>query len=138
MTDSATMFSTSINKPLNEAINDLIIAIADSGMLLLCHINGQANAAKIGEEVPAVRVLEVFRPELAVRVWRAHQPAGIDIPVRLYVYEDANGSTSVNYRSLEQIMSRYNIPALTEVGAEADRIFADIMRAFCGETDKMN
>lgn len=138
MTDSATMYTVIINKPLNEAINNLIMAIADSGMLLLCHINGQANAAKIGETVPAVRILEVFRPELAVLVWRAHQPAGIDIPVRLYVYEDTSGNTSVNYRSLRQIMSRYNIPALTEVGEEADRIFAGIMQTVSGEIIKTN
>lgn len=123
------MFTTIVEKPLPETVERLTDAIADAGMLLLCHINGQANAAKIGETVPAVRVLEVFRPELAVRVWRTHQPAGIDIPVRLYVYENEYGETVINYRSLAQTMAKYDMAELTRVGYEADEIFAGIIHA---------
>lgn len=127
------MFVTIIDKPLSETVERLTQAIADAGMLLLCHINGQANAAKIGETVPAVRVLEVFRPELAVRVWRTYQPAGIDIPVRLYIYENEYGETVINYRSLAQIMSKYEMPELSKVGYEADEIFAGIIYAVAHE-----
>lgn len=114
--------------PVQETVEALQTAIGNCGMLLLGHINGQANAAKIGEAVPAVRILHVFRPELAVRIWRTHPPAGIEIPVRLYVYENANGRSLVNYRSLLEAMAPYNIPELNDVGRETDIIFATIMQ----------
>ena len=103
-------------------------AIANSGMLLLSHINGQANAAKIGETVPAVRILEVFRPDLAVRVWRTHPPAGIEIPIRVYAYENSYGHSLVNYRSLFEAMTPYHIQALSDIGHEADDIIARVMQ----------
>lgn len=125
------------NTPVQETIDALQTAIGKNGMLLLCHINGQANAAKIGEAIHPVRVLEVFRPELAVRVWRTHPPAGIDIPVRLYVYENPDGKAVISYRPLSQEMATYNMPELSRVGHEADEIFVRILRdatAICGQT----
>jgi uncharacterized protein (DUF302 family) len=115
------------NSNMEETIELLQIAIGNSGMLLLAHINGQANAARIGETVHAVRILEVFRPELAVRVWRTYPPAGIEIPVRLYLYEDTHGHSVVSYRSLYQAMLPYQHEELSNVGREADQAFASIM-----------
>ena len=123
-------------RSVQETIDLLQAAIGDSGMLLLGHINGQANAAKIGETVPAVRILEIFRPELAVRVWRTHPPAGIEIPVRVYLYENAHGHSVVHYRSLYQTMLPYQDKELSDVGHEADQALASIMLAVsdaCGQ-----
>jgi len=122
------MHTLIFNSPVQETVEALQTAIGNNGMLLLCHINGQANAAKIGETVPAVRILEVFRPELAIRVWRTHPTAGIEIPVRLYVYENAEGNTVIHYRSLLGQLARYDMDALDEVGREADEVFARIMQ----------
>ena len=123
-------------RSLPETIELLQSAIGNSDMLLLSHINGQANAGRIGESVPAVRVLEVFRPELAVRVWRTHPPAGIEIPVRVYLYENAHGHSVVHYRSLYQTMLPYQDKELSDVGHEADQALASIMLAVsdaCGQ-----
>lgn len=115
------------SRRLPETIELLQNAISHNGMLLLGHINGQDNAAHIGEAVHPVRVLEVFRPELAVRVWRTHPPAGIEIPIRVFIYEDSHGQSIVHYRSLYQAMEPYNHEELSDVGREADRIFHSIM-----------
>jgi uncharacterized protein (DUF302 family) len=115
------MHTLTFKVSVQDTVEALQTAIGNSGMLLLGHINGQANA-------PAVRILHVFRPELAVRVWRTHPPAGIEIPVRVYVYENANGHSLVNYRSLLEAMAPYNIQELSDVGRETDTIFATIMQ----------
>lgn len=130
------MHTLIFESPVPDTVAALQTAFGNCGMLLLCNINGQVNAAKIGETVPPVRILEVFRPELAVRVWRTHPPAGIDIPVRLYIYENANGHAVVNYRSLLTEMSRYGFEELTDVGRKSDEIFARIIQetsTVCGK-----
>jgi len=121
------MPGTIIKKDMTSVFAELEKQISAQGMLMLCHINGQATAEKIGESVPAVRILEVFRPELAVRVWRAHQPAGIEIPVRLYLYENSEGHTVINRRSLAEAFEKYQLPALTRVGDEADEVISRIV-----------
>ena len=65
----------------------------------------------------------------------ARPPAGIEIPVRLYMYENVHGHSVVNYRSLYQAMLPYNNEELSEVGREADEVVASIMlevSAACG------
>lgn len=126
------MFTTLIEKDMNSVIAELEKQISAQGMLMLCHINGQANAEKIGETVPAVRILEIFRPELAVRVWRACQPAGIEIPVRLYLYENSEGHTVINRRSLAEAFEKYQLQALSSVGVEADEVMTRIVALTAG------
>jgi len=121
------MHSTVIHKDMDTVFNELEKQISAHGMLLLCSINGQANAEKIGEIVAAVRVLDVFRPELAVRVWRAEQQAGIEIPVRLYLYEDRNGDTILVHRSLREAFVKYRLDELAQVGNEADELITSII-----------
>ena len=121
------MHTTIIQKDIQTVFNEIEKQISAHAMLLLCHINGQANAARIGENVPGVCVLEVFRPEYAVRVWRAEQQAGIEIPIRIYMYEGPNGETVINHRSLSEAMMKYNSQELLNVGGEADEVITSII-----------
>lgn len=95
-------------------------------MGVLAHLNGQANCAKKGIEVPADQVLEIFRPDFAIRVWKAHKPAGIDIPLRIHLYA-AEGKTVVSYRTAEEIFAPYAVPELTAIATDIDRVFSGIL-----------
>ena len=108
------------------AIEALKSGIDAANMRLVAHINGQANALKIGKEVPANQILEIFRPDFAIKVWAACKPAGIDIPLRIHVYEDG-GATQVACRMPSEVFAPYGSDALMAVGAELDDIFAAIL-----------
>ena len=101
-------------------------AILGFPMGLVAHINGQANAAKRGVIVPADQILEVFRPDFAVRVWQADKTAGIDIPLRIHVYEQG-GKTHVAYRTPTEVFARYENAQLNEIAAELETIFKKII-----------
>lgn len=110
---------------------DAVVAQLQAGieaenMRLVAHINGQANARKIGKEVPADQILEIFRPDFAVRVWQACKPAGHDIPLRIHVYED-EGKTLVACRMPSEVFAPFGSPELMAIGAELDAIFAAIL-----------
>ncbi|WP_372922222.1 DUF302 domain-containing protein [Roseovarius sp.] len=108
------------------AVETLKAAIESQGLRLVSHINGQANAAKLGITVPADQILELFRPDYAVRVWKACKPAGIDIPLRIYVYEDERG-VRVACRMPTEVFSPWNEPALSAIGVELDPMFRAIV-----------
>lgn len=117
-------FTTSLSA--DGAIEKLQAGIEAEGMRLVAHINGQANAAKIGKTVPADQILEIFRPDFAIRVWAACKPAGHDIPLRIHVYED-DGATKIACRLPTEVFAPYGSDALMEVGAELDTIFNSIL-----------
>lgn len=113
------------------AVEALKGGIEAAGMRLVAHINGQANAKLIGKEVPADQILEVFRPDFAVRVWAACKPAGHDIPLRIHVYEDGD-FTKVACRLPSETFMPYGSEELMAVGAELDIIFNTILSSVEG------
>jgi uncharacterized protein (DUF302 family) len=117
-----------VNLDADAAAAKLSEAVLAVPMGLVAHINGQANAAKKGISVPADQILEVFRPDFAIRVWSAHKPAGIDIPLRIYLYE-ADGKTQVAFRTAREVFAPYAIAELDKVAADVDPIFVDILAA---------
>jgi uncharacterized protein (DUF302 family) len=117
-------FAVSIS--VDEAADKLIAAIAAYPMGLVAHANGQANCAKKGIEVPADQVLEVFRPDFAVKVWQAEKAAGIDIPLRIHLYE-ADARTWVAYRPAVEVFKPYANPQLDVLGGELDLIFNQLL-----------
>lgn len=117
-------FTTSLDP--EAAIEKLLSGVEAEGMRVVAHINGQANAAKIGKTVPADQILEIFRPDFAVRVWEACKPAGHDIPLRIHVYEEA-GNTRVACRMPTSVFASYQSSELTSIGEELDAIFNRIL-----------
>lgn len=120
------MIRMTVNLDPATAVAKLIEAVNGVPMGLVAHINGQANAAKRGLTVPADQILEVFRPDFAIRVWQADKTAGIDIPLRIHIYEAA-GRTIVAFRTAREVFAPYANPALDAIAAELDPIFAGIL-----------
>jgi len=120
------MIRFAVSLSVDEAVDKLIAAIAAYPMGLVAHANGQANCAKKGITVPADQVLEVFRPDYAVKVWAADKTAGIDIPLRIHLYE-ADGRTWVAHRPASEVFKPYANPALDALGGELDTLFNQLL-----------
>lgn len=104
----------------------LLQGIEQANMRLVAHIDGQANAAKMGKQVPADQILEVFRPDFAIRVWAACKPAGHDIPLRIHVYED-DGQVKVACRMPGEVFAPFQSAELATIGSELDTLFSTIL-----------
>lgn len=113
------------------AVAALLTGIEDENMRVVAHINGQANAAKMGKTVPADQILEVFRPDFAMRVWEACKPAGHDIPLRIHVYEEGD-AVKVACRMPTEVFAPFGSEALDAIGVELDAIFERILAKASG------
>lgn len=111
---------------VDEVVERLKQAAAEASMGVVAHINGQANAARRGLVVAGDQILEVFRPDLAIRVWRAEKRAGIEIPVRIHVFKQGP-ETVVSCRPPSEIFAPYRNPELDLIGTELDPVFARIV-----------
>lgn len=120
------MKTITTNLSADEAVEALKRGIEAQGMRLVSHINGQANARLIGKEVPADQVLEVFRPDYALRVWEACKSAGIDIPLRIHVYAQ-DEKTHVALRRPTSVFAAHANAALSAIGEELDAVFHNIL-----------
>src|SRR3990172_4435108 len=84
--------------PFQKVASTLVQAIADEKMGLVCHANAQAGAASWGVKIQGNQVLMVFRPDFAIRMLKASVEAGIEAPIRIYIYENSDGTATVTYR----------------------------------------
>ena len=114
-----------------DTVAALTSGIEAENMRIVAHINGQANAAKLGKEVPADQILEVFRPDYAIRVWQACKPAGHDIPLRIHVYEDGD-DVLVACRMPSEVFAPFGSAELDAIGTELDGIFDNILAKAAG------
>lgn len=84
-----------------------------------------------GFTIPGNRVVGVFRNDYARRMLAASIPAGIEAPIRFYVTENANGTSTLSYRTPGSVFSPYMKDAgadLKKVADELDAVFASIAR----------
>jgi uncharacterized protein (DUF302 family) len=114
-------------KSTEETVAALMAGIEKTNMRLVNHINGQANAKLIGKEVPADQILEIFRPDFALRVWQACKPAGIDIPLRIHIYENGNDEVLVAFREPDEVFAPYDCAELAPVAEDLGAIFNSIL-----------
>lgn len=110
----------------DETVTRLLSGITAENMRVVAHINGQANAAKMGRTVPADQILEVFRPDYAIRVWSACKPAGHDIPLRIHIYEQ-DDAVKVACRLPSEVFTPYGSAELDTIGGELDGVFNNIL-----------
>ena len=122
------MIRFAVSLTADESAEKLAVAITAYPMGLVAHINGQANCAKKGIAVPADQILEVFRPDYAVKVWAADKAAGIDIPLLIYLYEQ-DGLTWVAHRPASEVFRPYANAGLDTLGGELDAIFKQLLSA---------
>ena len=120
------MIRFAVNLSVDQAAEKLLAAVAAYPMGLVAHANGQANCAQKGLTVPADQILEIFRPDYAVKVWAADKAAGIDIPLRIHLYE-ADGKNWVAYRPAADVFKPYANAQLDAIAAALDAIFAQLL-----------
>jgi uncharacterized protein (DUF302 family) len=102
-------------------------AVAEEKMTLVCHADAQRGAAARGVTIRGNQVFMVFRNDFAVRLLAADPAAGFEAPLRIYVHENADGTTTVTYARPSVVFAPYQNHEVTAIAAELDRIFKRIV-----------
>ncbi len=101
-------------------------AITDQRMALVCHANAQRGAAARGVTIKGSQVLMVFRNDFAVRLLAADPEAGFEAPLRIYLYENPDGSATISYVPPTVVFARYRHPEVQAVARELEPILKAI------------
>ncbi len=113
--------------PFAKVAEALERAVTEEKMALVCHANAQRGAAARGVTIKGNQVLMVFRNDLAVRLLAADPAAGFEAPIRIYVYENADGTATVSYLPPTAVFAAYRHPDVQAVARELEPIFKKIV-----------
>jgi len=113
--------------PFQQVAEALERAITEEKMGLVCHANAQRGAAGRGVTIKGNQVLMVFRPDYAVRLLAADPRTGFEAPIRIYLYENPDGTATLSYLPPSAVFAPYRNPEVQAVAAELDPIFKRIV-----------
>jgi uncharacterized protein (DUF302 family) len=76
---------------------------------LFAHIDHAAAAKKVGLSLRPTEVLIFGNPRAGTPLMQSSQTIGLDLPLRVLVWEDENGYTWLTYRRPALLAKRYGI-----------------------------
>jgi uncharacterized protein (DUF302 family) len=90
-------------------VDRLEVAVKSRGATVLAKIDHAAAAQASGLSLrPTVLVL-LGNPKLGTPLMQSQQTAGLDLPLRVLVWQDAGGATQVGYAAPAVIATRHGI-----------------------------
>ena len=104
-------------------------AIKDNKMGLVTQASASEGAKGQGFTIAGNRIVGVYRNDFARRMLQASLAAGIEAPIRFYLVENADGTSTLAYKTPMAVFAPYLAgakPELKSVAGELDTIFAKI------------
>jgi uncharacterized protein (DUF302 family) len=109
-----------------ETMDRLVAAVTSRGMTVLARIDHAAAAAKAGMELRPTEVVLFGNPRAGTPLMQAAQTMGIDLPLKVLVWQDQAGRTWLAYNDPKWLAKRHETLVGTEriVGAMTDALAA--------------
>jgi len=93
----ADMISKQSPHSVAQTVDRLAAAVEGAGAKVFARIDHAAGASSIGADLRPTQMLMFGNPKLGTPVMAMNQTAGIDLPMRVVVYEDAKGDVMLSY-----------------------------------------
>jgi uncharacterized protein (DUF302 family) len=107
-----------------ETMDRLAAAVTARGITILAQIDHAAAAAGVGMTLRPTAVLIFGNPKAGTPLMQAEQTIGIDLPLKLLVWQDEQGSTWIAYNDPEWLATRHGLAGKPVLGAMAKALAA--------------
>jgi uncharacterized protein (DUF302 family) len=93
-----------------ETIERLETQLKEHNITLFARLDFAADAARVGLNMRPERMLIFGNPKAGTALMQAVPASGLDLPLKVLVWEDAQGATCVAYNRPEYIVARHGLP----------------------------
>jgi uncharacterized protein (DUF302 family) len=90
-------------------IERLRALLAQKGIEVFAHIDHAAGASQVGLPLRPTQVLVFGNPKAGTPLMQSRQTIGLDLPLRVLVWEDANGKVWLTYRPVADAVRQHQI-----------------------------
>jgi len=103
------------NYDVHNTADRLEAFIADKGFVLVTRIDHAGAADRVGLELSPSQLLIFGNPKIGTLLMQAEKTAGLDLPLKILVWEDDEGATRISYDEPTSIKQRRGIDGKDEV-----------------------
>jgi uncharacterized protein (DUF302 family) len=94
-----------------ETADRLSNAIKKVGAKVVARVDHAKAAASINEELRPTTMIMFGNPKVGTPAMQAEQLSGLDLPLRVLIFENADGTVTVAYHDPAELSQNYGIPA---------------------------
>jgi uncharacterized protein (DUF302 family) len=95
---------------VDETVDKLEAMLKAKGVKLFALIDHSGEAEKVGLKMPPTRFLIFGNPKGGTPLMLASPSAAIDLPLKILVAEDSDGTVSISYNSADYLKERHGLP----------------------------
>lgn len=121
------LVTTPSNFDPKETANRLVTSIAKHGMSLFARIDHAAAAAEVGMKLGPTEVFVFGNPKGGTLLMRAKQTMGIDLPLKMLVWQDEANKVWLSYNDPKWLAKRHGVDLDQVLNAMATAL-ADIAK----------
>lgn len=102
-------------KSVPEAADALEAAVSNAGATLFARVDHGAGAQKVGLSINPSQLLIFGNPKLGTPAMQADARAGLFLPLKVLIYQDAEGKVWLSYEDPAQMLAALDIDPEAEV-----------------------
>jgi len=109
----------SSNKSFDEVTKAVKSLVAKNGMMIMAEVDQGRMLSMTGLNLKATLYI-VGNPVVGKQLFEQDHAVGLYVPVRIFVYSDASGKTSVSYDKPSTLLSQFQNPKVNMVAEMLD------------------
>jgi len=98
------------NTSVNETVEKLMGILQAKGVTLFALVDHSGEAEKVGMKMRPTKLLIFGNPKAGTPVMIAAPRSAIDLPLKILIWEDAEGKVQITYNSPAYFQARHNLP----------------------------
>ncbi len=95
---------------VEETVARLRSLLESKSVALFALVDHSGEAEKVGMKMPPTKLLIFGSPKAGTPVMLAAPTTAIDLPLKILIWQNANGEVIVSYNSLDYLEQRHAIP----------------------------
>ena len=98
------------NHSVDETVEKLKAILQAKGVTLFALVDHSGEAEKVGLKMQPTKLLIFGSPKAGTPLMLAAPSSAIDLPLKILIWEDAQGKVWVTYNSAAYLQERHNLP----------------------------
>lgn len=126
MAQSADRVDRVSRQDFQTTVRQLETALQGRSFMIVARVDHQNMLRMVGAQTRGALTLEFGKPDMMRSSLPAHPEIGLEMPMRIYVWERADGKSVVSYHRPSAVFAGYEDPELRSMGQVMDGMFDQI------------
>lgn len=119
-------------RSVKETIDALAAALAEKGIKVVARVDHAAGAKAAGLELPPSELIIFGNPKLGTPLLQAQPTIGLDLPMKVLAWQDANGKVKIAYTAPAALVARHGITGKDDVVGAMTKALGGLTGAAAG------